>query len=132
MCGNLDGKNIADVSGAVAYLFAEGWKTSTSTFYQHQNTGRIRRQADGTYTLKSLRKYARTFLRRRDNSTLLREALDLELTKRMVFFRNDLEVFCGTRAAEIVTLVHGDPDKVPDLITYLLVHIGGLEAWSVL
>lgn len=125
MCGNLNGKNIADVSGAVAYLFAEGFKTSISTFYQHEHFGRIRRQADGTYTPASLKKYAKAWLRRRDNATLLKEALEREITKRMAFFRNDLETFCRTRAAEIVAIVNGDPGKVSDLATYLLAHTDG-------
>jgi hypothetical protein len=125
MCNKTEETNFSDVSGAVAHLFTEGWKASISTFYQHQQRGKIRRQSDGTYTPASLRKYAKTFLRRRDNATLLKEMLDRELAKRTAFLRNDFEVFCRTRAAEIVALVNGDPGKIPDLVTYLLAHTDG-------
>jgi hypothetical protein len=122
MCENVEEKNFADVSEVFSYLVSEGWRVSISTFYRHQSQGKVRAQPDGTYTLRSVQKYSKTFLHRRDTTALLKAALERELTERLAAFKNDIETFCRNRAAEIVALVSGDPRMVPDLIEYLLDH----------
>lgn len=94
--GCVEEKNsFLDVSAAFSYLVCEGWRISISSFYRHRLEGKIRPQSDGSYTLISLKRYAKTFLRRRDVMTLL-----------------------SKRAAEIIVLVDGDEKKMSDLITW--------------
>lgn len=52
-------KNLREV---VAYLQGQGWKVSQSTLYKHQGEGKIKAEADGTYTLKNLMRYAKAYL----------------------------------------------------------------------
>jgi hypothetical protein len=52
----------------LAHLTAEGWKISQSLIYKHKGQGKIRPGKDGTYTPKSIEKYASHFLRRLDGT----------------------------------------------------------------
>lgn len=98
-----------DVGEAVNRLKLEGWKISRSGFYRSQASGKIRRQ-NGVYTLTAIKKYAKTFLRRRDPAIILREILLQELIK---------------LAPEIVTLVDGDPGKSENLTEYFKRSLAG-------
>jgi len=49
-----------------------------------------------------------------------KEAFERELAKRAAIFRNDMETFCRSQAADIIAASGGDPAKAPDLIQYLL------------
>lgn len=116
---NIEKKNFADVLEVVDYLISKGWRLARSSFYRHQRDGKIRPQTDGTFTLATVNKYAKTFLKPCDATTLLERAFERELVKRADVFRGDLEAFFRTRAAEIIALVAGEPGKVSDLIKYL-------------
>lgn len=48
-----------------------------------------------------------------------RDLFDRELAGRASVLKSDLLTFCRTTAPEIVTLVKGDPELVPDLIQFL-------------
>jgi len=48
------------------------------------------------------------------------DAFSLALVERAMLFKYDIETFCRSRAADIVNLVGGNTDKIPDLIEYLL------------
>lgn len=52
-------KNLREVT---EYLRGQGWKVAQSTVYKHENDGKIRPEADGSYGIKSVLKYARSFL----------------------------------------------------------------------
>ena len=58
-------KNILDV---VKFLDAAGFKISKSTVYRHRSEGRIRPDADGSFTAVMVKKYASDFLQRKDGS----------------------------------------------------------------
>lgn len=47
-------------------------------------------------------------------------ALERELAMRAVVFKSDQENFIHARAGEIVQIVAGDPEKIPDLIEFML------------
>lgn len=49
-----------------------------------------------------------------------KDYLDQELARRAALFKNDLITFCRTSAVEIISLVSGDPDRVPDLIDHMI------------
>lgn len=49
-----------------------------------------------------------------------RDAFERELARRAAIFRNDLETFARSRAADVIALVSGDEGKVSDLIEYML------------
>lgn len=72
---------------AVAWLKAQGWKVSQSTIYKHENDGKIRAEADGTYSGKSVLKYARSFLmlqatkEKIDDEALLRKKTMAEIRR---------------------------------------------------
>lgn len=58
----------ASLPEVLEYLQADNWKISQSTLYEHRDAGRIRTEANGHYTLSSIREYARTFLRKSDGT----------------------------------------------------------------
>jgi hypothetical protein len=49
-----------------------------------------------------------------------KEALHHELAMRASVFKGDLENFIHSRAGEIISLVEGNTEKIPDLITFVL------------
>ncbi|MFH1799221.1 MAG: hypothetical protein ABH891_00040 [Candidatus Omnitrophota bacterium] len=122
MCEEREIKNFADVSAAVDFLVSEGWKITRSSFYRHRVEGKIRRQANNTYTLAAVRKYAKTFCRRRDAKTLLKEALARELANQSSLLRTEISTVFRIRAGEIIRLVSGDPARVDALVSFFETH----------
>lgn len=55
-------KNALEVA---KYLEDEGWKVSKTALYTHRNKGMLKPNADGTYALKSVLKYARAHLQQK-------------------------------------------------------------------
>jgi hypothetical protein len=49
-----------------------------------------------------------------------KDYLDQELARRAALLNNDLITFSRTSAVEIIALVGGDPDRVPDLIEHMI------------
>jgi hypothetical protein len=49
-----------------------------------------------------------------------KDAFEFALAERAMLFKNDIGTFCRSKAADIVNLVDGDKEKIPDLINYLL------------
>ena len=49
-----------------------------------------------------------------------KDYFDNELAKRAIIFRNDLENYCRTEAAGIITLADGNTEKLPDVVEYML------------
>ena len=47
-------------------------------------------------------------------------AFEHALSQRAMLFKNDIDTFCRSKAADIINLTGGDKDKIPDLIEYLL------------
>jgi hypothetical protein len=60
--GSVGKETFKNVREVVAYLKGQDWKVSQATIYKHQNEGKIKAEADGTYLLKSVLRYARGFL----------------------------------------------------------------------
>jgi hypothetical protein len=113
-------KNVREV---VAYLKGQDWKVSQATIYKHQNDGKIKAEADGTYTVKNVLRYARGFLmlreakRKVDDEELQRKKTKAEIwrteeqaklgrIKRMVeegkyILRDQFELELAARAAAL-------------------------------
>lgn len=141
------------------YLRAEGWKIGKSQLYQHRKEGRIRAEADGTYTRRAVDRYAKLFLKRTDGRDRRQDELeelqraklraekekteaqarhwelrtriergyyvrraDVEqaLAARAVLLRAGYEDFVRGEADRIVAVCEGSPERVPDLIAFLL------------
>jgi len=49
-----------------------------------------------------------------------KDAFELALVERAMLFKYDIETFCRSKAADMVNLVSGNTEKIPDLIEYLL------------
>lgn len=49
-----------------------------------------------------------------------RDSFERALAQRAMVFKYDLEAFCRSKSADIVSLVGGDKDRIPDLIEYML------------
>lgn len=49
-----------------------------------------------------------------------KDAFEFALAERAMLFKQDIETFCRSKAADIINLVGGDKDKIPDLVDYLL------------
>lgn len=54
-----------------------------------------------------------------------RDAFALALVERSMRFKYDIETFCRSKAADIVNLIGGNAEKIPDLIEYLLMETAG-------
>ena len=64
------------------YLQDDGWKISRSGLYKHQKEGKIRPEPDGIYCLKNVRKYAKTWLKRKSTGKkLIEDQENLQRTK---------------------------------------------------
>lgn len=59
-----------NILAVVDYLKTRGWKIQKSSAYEHARQGKIRPQSDGTYDVKVVEKYARTFLKRCDGQKI--------------------------------------------------------------
>ena len=71
-------KNIRDV---VKSLQTEGWKVSQSTVYKHRGEGKIKAEADGSFTLRNVTTYARNFLMLKDSK---QKVADEELNRQKI------------------------------------------------
>lgn len=58
------------------WLVANGWKLGKSQFYNHCKDGLIRPDADGSYSMKRLKKYAETHVKRAETGLLQRDELE--------------------------------------------------------
>ena len=58
-----------------------------------------------------------------DESYVPRDFFERELVKRAIIFRNDLENFCRTEAAGIISLSEGNTAMLPDVVEYMLERI---------
>ncbi len=74
---------MADV---LEYL-SNDWKVTQTTLYRHHKHGKLIPQPDGTFRIKDVEKYARTFLKQKSTGKLLNEKLD-ELQRK----KEELEV----------------------------------------
>jgi len=54
-----------------------------------------------------------------------KDAFERELAQRAIIFKADLETFCRAKAPDVVAVVGGDKDRIPDLIEYLLSESAG-------
>lgn len=54
----------------VKYLKGLGWKVSKSAVYRHRSEGKIRPQADGSFSASDVEKYARNFLQQKDGTAV--------------------------------------------------------------
>jgi len=68
---------LADV---LEYLSPE-WRISRNTLYRHHKEGKLLPLADGTYAIRDVEKYARTFLKQKSTGMRLNEKVD-ELQRR--------------------------------------------------
>lgn len=82
-------KTLPNVKAVREYVVSRGYLLSLSTAYNHAKSGLFRPQEDGTYSVKSVEKYARTHLKQmatgkreaEDNADIQREKIQEELRK---------------------------------------------------
>ncbi|MCK9362112.1 MAG: hypothetical protein M0P74_00695 [Syntrophales bacterium] len=63
-----DEKTLSNILAVVDYLSGQGWKVHKSAVYNHKKEGRIRPQADGSFRISDVERYAETYLKRKDGS----------------------------------------------------------------
>lgn len=54
-----------------------------------------------------------------------KDTFERELAQRAMIFKSDIESFCRSKAPDIIALVGGDKDRIPDLIEYMLAESAG-------
>jgi hypothetical protein len=151
-------RTFSNLLAVVEYLKENNWKIGKSRAYEHQKEGKIQPQANGTFRLSDVEKYAATHLKRADGKSVSgelkniqvekaqaerdkvkeqvenlrwknkiaaglyvpRDFFERELAQRAIVFKSDLEAFCRSKAQEIVSLVGGDKERIPDLIDFML------------
>lgn len=72
-----------NILAVVNYLDVHGWKIKKSAAYKHTKEGKLRQREDGRYNQKDVDKYARTFLKLRDGSSLLSGVFDAMQSKKL-------------------------------------------------
>ena len=85
-------KPLATIADVLDYLKESGWKVTKTSLYRHQKEGKLLPRSEGTYALKDVEKYARTWLReistgkrKRDRTDVLQcEVLELEREGRRI------------------------------------------------
>lgn len=80
-------KSLATILAVVDYLAAQGWRANKTTVYRHQQQGKLIPDKDGTYQLKDVDKYAKTWLKQQATGKKVNEAIDA-LQRRKI----DLEI----------------------------------------
>jgi hypothetical protein len=81
--GPLEGETLSNLSEVQDYLVSAGWKTSKTGLHRHHKEGKISPQDDGTYRIKDVNKYARTFLKQVSTGRRLTERLDQLQTQKL-------------------------------------------------
>ncbi len=79
-----DPEQFATKFAAWEWLAANGWKIGKSQFYNHCRDGLIRPEADGTYSLKRLKKYAETHIKRAETGLLKRTEIEKLQERKLV------------------------------------------------
>lgn len=74
--GDAPGKIISNISAVLHHLTGDGWQIAKTTLYRHKKEGRILPGVDGSYSLKAVDFYARSFLKRQATSKKISEAED--------------------------------------------------------
>ncbi len=78
---------LANTLAVADYLRDQGWKVKKSAVYKHKKEGKLRCEADGTYRIDEVDRYAQTYLKRADGSAseklekLQQEKLHAEIEK---------------------------------------------------
>lgn len=67
----------------LSYLAGQGFKIKKSALYQHVKEGRLRPEADGTFTIKDVDKYAKLFLRRLDGAQAAGRSMEAMQERRL-------------------------------------------------
>jgi len=80
-------KALATILAVVDYLDAEGWKATKTTVHRHQKEGKLLPGEDGTFQIKDVDKYARTWLKQKSTGKRVSEKMD-ELQRKKL----DLEI----------------------------------------
>ena len=62
------GESLPNALAVVDWLNGQGWKIRKTTIYQHRKEGKIKPQADGTFSIEDVEKYASTYLKRKDGT----------------------------------------------------------------
>lgn len=63
------------------FLAANGWGISQRTFYRHVDTGKLKKNKDGLYSARAVKKYAETWAVRTSGQTIIEEEEDLAASK---------------------------------------------------
>jgi hypothetical protein len=69
-------KSLATILAVVDYLDAEGWKATKSTVHRHQKEGKLLPGEDGTFQIKDVDKYAKTWLKQKSTGRRVNEKAD--------------------------------------------------------
>ena len=80
---NQDSGVLPGVKAVVRYLTDAGWKVSKSSFYNHQRSGKVRAQDDGSFKIAAVEKYAQTFLKREENFSPAAVSKELDDAQKM-------------------------------------------------
>jgi hypothetical protein len=69
-------KPLATLADVLEYLKEAGWKVTKTSLYRQQKEGKLLPRADGAYTIKSVEKYARTWLKQQSTGKRISEKMD--------------------------------------------------------
>ena len=70
-----------DLAECLKYLTAEGWKVTRTSLYRHHKEGKLAPRPDGTYALRDVDRYAKSWLKEKSTGKRVGEAME-ELQRR--------------------------------------------------
>jgi hypothetical protein len=69
-------KPLADLADVLDYLKESDWKVSKANLYRHHKQGKISPRPDGSYSIKNVEKYARSWLKQQSTGKKIDEMKD--------------------------------------------------------
>ena len=71
-----DAEQFSTLADVLDYLKDAGWKATKATLYRHHAEGKILPRRDGSYYIRDVEKYARTFLKQQATGKRIQERVD--------------------------------------------------------
>ena len=97
--GGVIGETFDNLLTVLKWLQDNGWKAARQSLYRHQSQGKLLPNSDGKYTLRAVKKYAKTFLKQTSTGKRVQENTDdlqrqkLEQELKNLKLKNERETF---------------------------------------
>lgn len=85
-------RTFANLLAVLDYLESEGWRIARTSLYRHADAGKLLPGPDGSYSLKSVDKYAKAFLKQKATGRKVDQKMDELQRKKLEMELKNLEL----------------------------------------